>query len=170
MWYSPTYGLAPSVALNAGPALDDGNINFLANQLVLTGGGQPGAWLNSNIVFTAPSSGLYSIAAGFRGDQQGVDSTVNVVANGGSLFSAVITSIGQTESYNGTVALSAGQTIEFAIGDPVGGAANTGMSAVITSSVPEASTLLSASLLLVIGSLVLYRHRKQTAVAHGSGV
>jgi hypothetical protein len=148
--------------LNTGTNFNNGNVNILAGSLDLTAGG-PSVPLYSHVVFTAPTGGLYSLVAGFRGDQYGVNSDVNVLDNGNSLFSAAITSIGQTQSYTGIVALAAGQTIDFAFGADGAqslGPFHTGFSAVITA-VPEAGSILILGIGLLGGGMLL-RHRRSS--------
>ena len=133
-WLSPSVDIntSPAAEYNNGPAHDDGNINFLANQFVLVAGigGQ-----YSNLVFTAPASGTYSIAATFRGDQYRIGTVVAVVANGTVLFSSKVATEGQTVPFNTEVSLAAGSTVVFSAG-PGGGSQNTGLAATITGPQP----------------------------------
>lgn len=133
LWVSPSANQSnsPAVEFNNGPAFNNGNnsgVNILANQLLLVSGvgGQ-----YSDLVFTAPSAGVYSIAASFRGDQYGIGVVVGIVANGGVTFSSKVTSEGQTVPFNGTVALATGSTVVFSVG-PGGGLQNTGLAATVT--------------------------------------
>jgi hypothetical protein len=80
----------------------------LANQIVLVPNG-----LNSDVVFTAPAAGTYSVTGSFRGDIGPVAAVAGVVANGNLLLSAGITSDGQTVPFTYTVSLSAGSTVVF---------------------------------------------------------
>jgi hypothetical protein len=66
---SVNIGESPSAEFNNGPAFNDGNVNFLANEFVLVAGigGQ-----YSDLVFTAPANGTYSIVGSFRGAQIGI--------------------------------------------------------------------------------------------------
>jgi hypothetical protein len=129
-WLSPSVNIAnsPSAEFNNGPAYDDGNIDFLANEFELVSGigGQ-----YSDLVFTAPSSGTYSLATSFRGDQYGIGTVVGVVVNGNLVFNSSVTAEGQTVPYDTTVRLTAGNTVEFSVG-PDGGLQNTGLSATFT--------------------------------------
>jgi RHS repeat-associated protein len=128
-WLSPAVniGYSPTVALNNGPALDNGNINYLEDELVLAAGlgGQ-----YADVVFTAPASGLYAINSSFRGDQHGVGTKVGVSADGSVLLNSTVTSLGQVVPFVGNVSLTAGQTVEFSVG-PGSGAQNTGLAATI---------------------------------------
>ncbi len=121
-------GESPSAEFNDGPAYDDGNVNFLANQFVLVPG-IGGEY--SDLVFTAPTDGTYSIVSSFRGDQYGIGTVVGVVANGNVLFNSSVTAEGQTVPFDSDVNLKAGQTVVFSVG-PGGGVQNTGLSVVIT--------------------------------------
>jgi hypothetical protein len=141
-WLSPSVNIgdSPSAEFNNGPAFDDGNVNFLANQFILVAGigGQ-----YSDLVFTAPTSGMYSIASSFRGNQHGIGTVVGVLGNGTVLFSSSVTSVGQLVPFTSVLSLNAGDTVVFSVG-PGGGLQNTGLAATITvgtPTVPEPSTL-----------------------------
>jgi len=130
LWVSPKIedGYSPNVGLNDGPAYNNGNLDFLANELILTVGigGQ-----YSDLVFTAPATAAYSIASEFRGAQYRIGTVVGVVANGKVLFSSKVTSVGQLVPFSAQVSLKAGDTLVFSAG-PGGGLQNTGISAIIT--------------------------------------
>jgi hypothetical protein len=136
---SVNIGDSPSAEFNHGPAFNDGNVSFLANELVLVAGigGQ-----YSDLVFTAPANGTYSIVGSFRGAQYGIGTLVGVVANGSVLFSSSVTSVGQTVPFDTEVMLGAGNTVVFSVG-PGGGLQNTGLSATVTTvtTVPEPSSI-----------------------------
>ncbi len=129
-WLSSTVnnGGSPSVEYNNGPAYNNGNIDFLANQVVLVAGvgGQ-----YADLIFTAPSSGTYSITSNFRGDQYGIGTSVGVVANGSVLFSSSVTADAQNVPFSTQVSLTAGSTVAFYAG-PGSGNQNTGLSVIIT--------------------------------------
>jgi uncharacterized repeat protein (TIGR01451 family) len=131
-WLSPSVntGTSPAAEFNNGPAFDDGNVNFLANQFILVAGigGQ-----YSDLVFTAPADGTYSVVGSFRGDQYGVGTVVGIVANGTVLFNSSVTAVGQVVPFNAVVGLKAGTTVVFSVG-PGGGTQNTGLSVTITGS------------------------------------
>ncbi len=141
-WLSPSNNIAnsPSAEYNNGLAYDDGNVNFLANQFVLVSG-IGGEY--SDLVFTTPSTGTYSIAAIFRGDQYGIGTVVDVVENGNDvIFNSSVTAEGQTVPFDTSLSLTTGETVEFSVG-PDGGLQNTGLSLTITSpssAIPEPST------------------------------
>ena len=155
VWFSPSVniGLSPSAIYNNGPAFDDGNVNALANEFLLVSGigGQ-----YSDLVFTAPAAGMYSITSSFRGDQYGIGVFVGVVVNGNVLFSSTVTAEGQLVPFNTDVNLAAGETVVFSVG-PAGGLQNTGLSATIT---PMTQTPEPCSLALFGAGIALLRLRK----------
>jgi hypothetical protein len=121
-------GTSPAAEYNNGPAIDDGNINFLANEFLLVAGigGQ-----YSDLIFTAPAGGEYSITGNFRGAQYGIGTVVGIVADGKVAFSSSVNSVGQLVPFRLTVTLSAGSSVVFSVG-PGAGRQNTGLSATIT--------------------------------------
>jgi hypothetical protein len=150
-WVSPAVniGTSPSAEFNHGPAYDDGNVNFLANQFILVAGigGQ-----YSDLIFTAPTTGMYSLTSSFRGDQYGIGTVVGILANSSLLFSSSVTAEGQTVPFNALLNLTAGEEVEFSVG-PGGGLQNTGLSAVITqttsAAVPEPSSIALLGIVLL---------------------
>ena len=159
-WFSSSVnvGNSPVALYNDGPAFNDGNVDYLANEFVLVAGigGQ-----YSDLVFTAPAAGTYSIVSSFRGAQFGVGTLVGIVENGTVIFNSSVTSVGQTVPFDTDVSLTAGETVEFSVG-PGGGLQNTGLSLTITSgvSVPEPGTL--ALVATGLTGLMLARRRKRT--------
>ena len=125
---SENKGTSPSAEYNNGPPNNDGNIAFLANEFLLVAGirGQ-----YSNLIFTAPTDGEYSIVGNFRGAQYAIGTVVGVVANKKVLFSSRVTSVDQLAPFDFTLNLQAGNTVVFSVG-PGGGAQNTGLSVTIT--------------------------------------
>jgi len=123
-----TAGTSPAAEYNNGPALDDGNIDFLPNEFLLVAGirGQ-----YSDLIFTAPAEAEYSIAGRFRGAQYGVGTVVGIVAAGKVVFRSSVTSADQLVPFNMTLSLQAGSTVIFSVG-PGSGTQNTGLSATIT--------------------------------------
>jgi len=121
-------GTSPAAEYNSGPAYNDGNVDFLANEFLLVAGirGQ-----YSDLIFTAPAGGEYSIAGNFRGAQYGIGTVVGIVASGKVVFSSSVNSVGQLVPFNMTLSLQAASTVIFSVG-PGGGAQNTGLSATIT--------------------------------------
>jgi hypothetical protein len=128
LFSSVNVSTSPSAEHNDGPAYNDANIDFLANEFLLVAGvgGQ-----YSDLIFTAPVGGEYSIAGNFRGAQYGVGTVVGIVADGNVVFSSSVTSIGQLAPFRITLSLQAGSTVVFSAG-PGGGAQNTGLSVTIT--------------------------------------
>jgi len=155
-------GNSPSAEFNNGPAYDDGNIDFLANEFVLVAGigGQ-----YSDLVFTAPTDGVYSLTSSFRGAQFGIGTLVGVVANGTVLFSSSVTAEGQIVPFDTNISLIAGETVVLSVG-PGGGLQNTGLSATITTTspaaIPEPSSfsLLTLGVVLSVGTMKCQRKRQ----------
>jgi len=129
-WLSPSVnaGTSPSAEYNNGPAFNDGNVDFLPNEFLLVAGirGQ-----YSDLVFTSPAGGEYSIAGSFRGAQYGIGTVVGIVVNGKVIFKSSVTAVGQLAPFNLVLNLEAGSTVAFSVG-PGGGSQNTGLSATIT--------------------------------------
>lgn len=121
-------GTSPSAEYNDGPALNDGNVDFLQNEFLLVAGigGQ-----YSDLVFTAPAAGEYSIAGSFRGAQYGASTVVGIVENGKIIFKSRVTAVGQLVPFSLGLNLQSGSTLTFSVG-PGGGAQNTGLSVIIT--------------------------------------
>jgi hypothetical protein len=121
---------SPAAQFNNGPAYNDGNVDLLKNEFVLVVGvrGQ-----YSDLIFTAPASGDYSIAGNFRGAQYAVGTAVGVVANGTSLFRSKVTAVEQAVPFRMAANLRAGQKVVFAAG-PGEGLQNTGVSVTISKS------------------------------------
>jgi hypothetical protein len=121
-------GTSPAAEYNNGPTFNDGNVDFLANEFLLVAGirGQ-----YSDLIFTAPVGGEYSIVGNFRGAQYGIGTVVGIEDNGKVVFSSSVTSVGQLVPFNITLSLQAGSTVTFSVG-PGNGAQNTGLSVTIT--------------------------------------
>ena len=119
---------SPAAEFNDGPASNDGNVSFAADQFLLVAGvgGQ-----YSDLVFTAPTSAIYSVSSSFLGDQYGIGTVVGIVQSAIVIFQSSVTSIGENVPYAADVSLNAGQELVFSVG-PGGGAQNTGVSATIT--------------------------------------
>lgn len=129
-WLSSTVntGESPAAEYNNGPAFNDGNVDFLAHEFLLVSG-IGGEY--SNLVFTAPSTGTYSIVSQFRGAQYGIGTVVGVVINGTVVFSSRVTAVDELVPFKATVNLAAGNKVAFTVG-PGGGLQNSGLSATIT--------------------------------------
>ena len=160
-WVSSTVniGTSPAAEFNDGAAYADGNVSFLADQFVLVAGigGQ-----YSDLVFTAPADGTYSVVSSFLGDQNGIGTVVGVVANGALLFNSSVTALGQIVPFDTQVTLTAGKTVEFSVG-PGGGSQNTGLSATITMVPPTATTPEPSSFVLLGAGAAVIGFRKLTA-------
>jgi hypothetical protein len=159
-WLSPSVDIrnSPAAEFNNGPAFDDTNVNFLANEFILVSGigGQ-----TSDLIFTAPASGVYSIVGSFRGSQHRISTIVGVVGNGNVLFSSTVTSVGQIVPFSTEVTLNAGNTVVFSVGAG-DGLQNTGLATTVTL---EAATLPEPSTLAFLGAgttlLVFYKRRRR---------
>jgi PEP-CTERM motif len=112
--------------------LDDGNVAQAANEILLVASVFQN--LVTELIFTAPVSGIYSLTSSFIGDQGGIDVGVDVLRNGSVLFSSNVTSLGQVV----TLTLAAGDTLAFAVTQG-SGTQNTG-DVSLTTGVPEPST------------------------------
>ncbi|MGQ0634179.1 MAG: PEP-CTERM sorting domain-containing protein [Planctomycetaceae bacterium] len=176
MWDDPNnnLGFAPSVARNAGGDFDDGNVTFLAGALI----SHPGDGdVYSHVIWTAPQAGTYSLASTFFAQQNGINVDVHVLVNGVSVFDNDITSNGVSRDFDDVVTLSAGDTIDFAVG-PNGDfnlhPGNTGLDATIRATngngVPEPATFVVFSLGAVafFGASRLQRRPWKSGVAVGA--
>jgi hypothetical protein len=117
--------------------LDDGNVAQAANEILLVASVFQN--LVTELIFTAPVSGIYSLTSSFIGDQGGIDVGVDVLRNGSVLFSSNVTSLGQVVPFNATLTLAAGDTLAFAVTQG-SGTQNTGLDVSLTTGVPEPST------------------------------
>jgi hypothetical protein len=102
--------------------------------------------------FSAPIDGTYNIAGSFSGnDNRGASTDVHILANGESIFSGAVNGFGPGSgpSFNLTVPLKLGDSIDFAVGTGQNGFANdgTGLATDITliSGVFDAASDFSAS-------------------------
>ena len=143
MWTAPLVNCcvaAPSVGYNNGPAFFDGNVGMAAGQLDLVSSvaGQQLPYV-TDLVFTAPTSATYSLKSTFTGDQVAIGVGVHVLKNGSSLFDSTLTAYGQSDPYNTTLFLNAGDTVTFAVTQGSGDQ-NTGLDATLTAGVPEPAT------------------------------
>ncbi len=122
------HSTSPAVEYNNGPANNDGNIDLLPNELLLVAGvdGQ-----YSDLIFTAPVSGEYSINGNFRGAQFDIGTVVGIVADGKILLNSKVTSDRQIVPFSIKVNLKAGKVAVFSAG-PGGGSQNTGLAVTIT--------------------------------------
>jgi hypothetical protein len=164
MWVAPSVNCcaaSPSVGFNNGAAFNDGNVAQAANQILLVSSVFQN--LATNLIFTAPSSGTYSLTGSFIGDQNGINVGVDVLVNSSVLFSSNVTSFGQIVPFNGSnITLAAGDTITFAVLQGPG-TQNTGLDVSI-SATPLPSTW--GVMLLGLGVLGFLGYRQ----ARGDGV
>ena len=119
---------------------------------------------NVEVVFTAPTPGIYTIVGNFLGDDTGEQShAVQVLDNSTVIYSSIIGAYGQLDSFNLSAAVAAGDRISF-VSDTGSSFTNlgTGLAATITSnSVPEptSAALLAFGLLGTAGVSVAQRRR-----------
>jgi len=160
MWISSAYNCcvaSPSVGFNNGPAFDDGNVAQAAHQMLLVA--SVGQGLATDLVFTAPNSGAYSITSSFIGDQRFIGVGVDVVNNSNLLFSSSVTSFGQVVPFETVLTLNAGDMIRFEVTTGAGDQ-NTGLDVSI-SAVPEPSTW--AMMVLGFAGLGFMAYRRKSA-------
>jgi len=104
--------------------------------------------------FTPPESGAYQVQGAFSSVDKyyGAKTDVHLLLNGTSFFDSIVYGIDSVMSFNQTLQLNAGDTVDFAVGlgDYGWGWDTTGLRATITT-VPEPTVfgLLTAGLLLV---------------------
>ena len=97
-----------------------------------------GQGLSDNLIFTAPVAATYALTSSFIGAQRGIGVLVSVLENGNYQFNSSVTSFGQVVSFDDSFAMSAGDTLEFAVQEG-GGLQNTGLDVSIATvgGVPE---------------------------------
>lgn len=126
--------------------------------------------------WTVPTTGLFNVASTFANVDTlvGATSDVHVLSNGVSVFDGAIDAtatgngLGDFTSYNGTLNLNAGDTLDFVVGYGSNGAYdfdNVGLNATIAT-VPEASSLWlllgGAAPLALLGRNLQRRRQKPT--------
>jgi subtilisin-like proprotein convertase family protein len=118
MWYDPSNNndYAPSIAVNSGGAADNGNYSFAAGALIVAPGGENTYDSYTHVIWTAPTSGSYSLVSQFTAQQYGIDADVNVLINGFRAYTSTITQIGVSRSFATNFTISAGSTVDFAVG------------------------------------------------------
>jgi hypothetical protein len=125
--------------------------NLLAGELALHPAGFPGTSNDEFAIvrFRAPTAGLFTIASTFEGrDTTGTTTDVHVLLNNVALFNSEVTGFGapSDQSFSAPVlSLLAGDTLDFVVGLGVDGSFFsdiTGLSATISSPVPEPASLL----------------------------
>jgi hypothetical protein len=123
----------------------------------------------SVIRFTTPAAGSFALSSAFEGiDYVGTTTQVYVLQNGTTLFSGPINGYGSNASFSTTVLLSAGESIDFAVGYSNGSYLydTTSISAILTttSSIPEVDPAgIGSVLALITGSLGLLERRRVKA-------
>jgi len=165
MWVAPSVNCctaSPSVGFNNGAAFNDGNVAQAANQILLVSSVFQN--LVTNLIFTAPTSGSYSLAGSFIGDQQGINVGVDVLMNSSVLFSSNVTSFGQIVPFNSNITLAAGDTLTFAVLQGPG-TQNTGLDVSISATPLPATWGMMLLGLGVLGFMGYRRSRKDGVLA-----
>jgi hypothetical protein len=165
MWVSSAFnccGASPSVGFNNGPAFDNGNVAAAANQMILVASVFQG--LTTDLVFTAPTSGQYSLTSSFIGDQRNIGVNVAVLENNLLLFSSSVNSFNQIVPFNTSLTLDAGDTIEFAV-TTGSGLQNTGLDVSISATPLPSTWGMMLTGLLGFGFVAFGRKSKQELMA-----
>jgi subtilisin-like proprotein convertase family protein len=117
-WYDPSnnLGYSPSVAINTGGDFNNGNVTFAAGALIVTPGGTNNYSSYAHVIWTAPASGSYSLVSQFTAQQTNINVDVNVLINGFQAYSSTITQNGVSRSFATNITISAGSTVDFAVG------------------------------------------------------
>jgi PEP-CTERM motif-containing protein len=116
-----------------------GNSTFQPGQLALG----PGLNLQYSVLrWTALSSGTFNINATFSGlSALGDTSDVHILHDGVSIFNSNVTGSPAPESYSGSQSITAGDTIDFAVGVGSNGNYDEDLTALSATIVPEPGTL-----------------------------
>jgi subtilisin-like proprotein convertase family protein len=137
-WDDPTNSssFTPSVAVNTGGDFSGGpgKVTFKAGALILHPCGIYGT-AYSHVIWTAPRSGQFALNSLFYAQQDAINVDVHVLVNQVSLFDSTITANGVSRGFATNFTLSAGDTVDFAVGpnnNLVKHAGNTGLTASIT--------------------------------------
>jgi hypothetical protein len=165
MWVSSASnccGASPSVGFNNGPAFDNGNVAAAANQMILVASVFQG--LTTDLVFTAPTSGQYSLTSSFIGDQRLIGVNVAVLENNLLLFSSSVNSFNQIVPFNTSLTLNAGDTIEFAV-TTGSGLQNTGLDVSISATPLPSTWGMMLTGLLGFGFVAFGRKSKRELMA-----
>lgn len=95
--------------------INNGNLDVPAGVLWGSGGGPSGNDY-TDLRFTAPQAGSYTITVTFTGRQQQDNADAHVLVKGASVFDGVISADGQALRFDGTYTLAAGDMVEFPLG------------------------------------------------------
>ncbi len=91
-------------------------MRFDAGALIAAPGGTGLYDSYTHVIWTAPTSGSYSLASQFKEQQYNINVDVNVLVNGVPIFTSTITAIGVSRSFTTNLNLTAGSTVDFAVG------------------------------------------------------
>ncbi len=120
----------------------------------------------SVIRFTAQAKGIYSLSSTFTGlDPRPTSTDVHVLMNASSIFDGSVTAFGSGPSFSDTLALKAGDIIDFAVGYGSNHTYNsdtTGLNASLRP-VPAPNALLTTLMGAVPGATLLLRRRGKAA-------
>jgi hypothetical protein len=118
---------------------------------------------NVEVIFTAPTSGYYSITGSFLGiDSNEQTHPVAIFDNSTSIFTSTMSSLNQTDSFSLNETLNAGDTIGFVVDTgSVYYSLSTGLTATITTGAPEPSTLGLIAFGLAAVGVVRSRRRRR---------
>jgi hypothetical protein len=159
-WTSNLAADGSPLVLHNGTAnpLSDANSTFQPGQLALG----PGFFLQYSVLrWTAPTSGTFSLSATFSGlSSLGDSADVHILHDGVSIFDSNVTGSPSPVSFSGPVNITAGDTLDFAVGVGSDGNYNedlTALSAAIA--VPEPGTLGLVG--MGLGCLLSFRFRKR---------
>ncbi len=157
-WHDSDWDINGNVGKNVGSSpIPTSAWGFYAEvgQIIM---GAPNSNRGTTIRWTAPADMTVDVSATFTGQAAGVwNAQVYVFVNNTNMFQQTLTGYGATQSYSGTISLTAGNVLYFAMDGAGGGAGKqTGLAATITE-VPEPMTLS----LLALGSLGVVIRRKR---------
>lgn len=145
----------PSLFKNtSGSTVVSGTVTLAPFQLLMHPG--PGGEF-SVLRYTATAAGLYSVNAGFIG-QDSTTTDVHVLLNGVSFYDNTVTGFGNSNAYAGTQSLLVGDTLDVFVGYGSNGSFyndSTGVDFRV-SAVPEPASLLA----LGLGAVALLRRRR----------